>query len=304
MILSKNNHIHRGMAILIVMLLCTSVVYAQKAVQKSDKLKPRWCMHLTEIGRFRHYETNEYTYEYKCIKSIGPNLNSLKANRKFDLQDGLQQTYKIESNSTAEFTHLNQNGDYNDTDSYSIIFHMTSSSEKFECLFIDDYWERNDDGEYILYSLYAVSIPGVKPHFDDFKTTTDYPWHSGVVRSLVPGCGQIYKGSKVKGGLIIAAEAIGVGGIVTSFSMKSSYEKLMQEDPKHLKEYSMSADMWQNIGYGCIAFTAAVYIYNLIDAAIAPGARRVIVYPREKTFTIAPSVMNDGSIGIAMKYNF
>ena len=86
--------------------------------------------------------------------------------------------------------------------------------------------------------------------------------------------------------------------------MKASYEKLMQEDPKHIKDYSLSANMWQNIGYGCIAFTAAVYIYNLIDAAVAPGARRVIVLPRENVFTIAPAVTHDGSVGIAMKYNF
>lgn len=294
----------RSVAILVAMLFSSSFVYARRVIDASDQLKPRWCEHVDETGRLRNSKTGEYTYEYKPIRSVGMDLSPLKANRPLKLKEYFQSTYRIEGDSKTEYTHLNANGKTSDTDSYTITFRTISSSEEFECVFIDDYWERYDDGEYVLYSLYAVSIPGVKPHFDDFKTTTDYPWHSGVVRSLVPGWGQIYKGSKVKGGLIIAAEAIGVGGIVTSYSMKSSYEKLMQEDPKHLKEYSMSADMWQNIGYGCIAFTAAVYIYNLIDAAIAPGARRVIVYPREKTFTIAPSVMNDGSIGIAMKYNF
>ena len=300
----NNNHVHRGMAILLVMLLCTSVLHARRVIQASDKLQPRWCMHPTETGRFRHYASQEYTDEYKCIKSIGPDLKSLKDYRKFDLQDGLQKTYKIESNSTAEFTHFNQDGDYHDSDSFSITFHMTSTSEKFDCQFIDDYWERYDDGEYVLYTLYAVSIPGVKPHFDDFQRVTDYPWNVGFVRSLIPGWGQIYKGSKVKGGLIIAGEALGVGGIVTCYSMKASYEKLIKEDPKHAKEYSMSADMWQNIGYGCIAFTAAVYIYNLIDAAVAPGARRVIVLPREQTMTLAPYVSYEGSAGLAMKFNF
>lgn len=304
MILFKNNHVYRGIAILLVMLLCTSFIHARRVIQASDKLQPRWCMHPTEIGRYRHYATQEYTYDYKCIKSIGPDLKSLKASRKLDLQEGLQQTYKIEGNSTAEFTHLNQNGDYHDTDSYSIIFHMTSTSEKFDCQFIDDYWERYADGEYVLYTLYAVSIPGTEPHFDSYQPSTHYEPAKGLVRSLIPGWGQIYKGSKIKGGLIITGEAIGVGGIITCYSMKSSYEKLMQEDPKHLKEYSMSADMWQNIGYGCIAFTAAVYIYNLIDAALAPGARQIRVYPRDHAFKVSPNVTMDGSVGFAMKYNF
>lgn len=168
---------------------------------------------------------------------------------------------------------------------------------------IDEYWERKN-GLYYVTRLYAKSELHGKPIFDEVAYKTDYPPAEGLVRSLIPGWGQIYKGSKTKGCLIIAGEAVGVGGIVLSYSMKSSWEKLMREDPKHLKDYSMSADMWQNIGYGCIAFTAAIYIYNLLDAAFAPGARRVIVLPRQQAMTLAPTVTIDGSVGIAMKYNF
>ena len=48
----------------------------------------------------------------------------------------------------------------------------------------------------------------------------------------------------------------------------------------------------------------AVDIYNLIDAAVAPGARRVIVLPRQQSLTVTPSISYDGSVGIAMRYKF
>ena len=289
---------HRGIVIFVAMLLCANFTYARNVIQTSDNKRPHWCERIDNILRYN------VSYEYKCIVNSGMNIFPLRTDRIQALKDYYQQEYKIEGNADIEYVHHNENGNIHQTDSYKLTFHTKSSVQEFECIFIDEYWERYDDGEYRLFTLYAISIPNIKPQFDTYTLSTHYKFFEGFVRSLVPGWGQIYKGSKVKGGLIIAAEAIGVGGIVTSYSMKSSYEKLMQEDPKHLKEYSMSADMWQNIGYGCIAFTAAVYICNLIDAAVAPGARRVIVLPRQQTIGFAPSVSYDGSIGIAMKYNF
>ena len=64
----------------------------------------------------------------------------------------------------------------------------------------------------------------------------------------------------------------------------------------------MLADTWTNIGYGCMAFTAAVYIYNLIDAAVAPGGRRVVIKNRSN-FALYPAVSYD-AIGLAFTYKF
>lgn len=299
MILKMNiSLMHRSIVIVVAILLCVPFGYARKVVYSSDSKRPHWCERTDDIMRYN------FTYEYKCIVGAGLDLSSLRANRVLNLKDFFQAEYKIVGDSKTEYTHSNKNGDSYDTDSYEIIFHTKTSVQKFECIFIDEYWEQYADGEYRLYSLYAVSIPNTIPQFDTYTLSSHYKPSEGFVRSLIPGWGQIYKGSKVKGGLIITGEAIGVGGIVLSYSMKSSWEKLMQEDPKHIKEYSLNADMWQNIGYGAIAFTAAIYIYNLIDAAVAPGARRVIVLPRQQIVSFAPTVTMDGSVGFAMKYNF
>lgn len=294
----NNNVFKRSIAVFAVLLLLTPIIQARQIVDKSDNIRPHWMERTDDIYRYN------YSYEYKCILNEGRNLQSLIDNRLINFALFMQQTNKIDGTVDRNVLSTNVNGEMNTHTIYKIAYKTQTSIEEFDCIYIDMYWELDSNGIYHLYTLFAVSIYGITPQFDTYTLSTHYKPSEGLARSFVPGWGQIYKGSKTKGGLIIAGEALGVGGIVTCYSMKASYEKLMQEDPKHIKDYSMSADMWQNIGYGCIAFTAAIYIYNLIDAAVAPGSRRVIVYPRDNSISIAPSITKDGSVGFAMKLNF
>lgn len=284
------------------MLLCFFWSTTALGFPKSDKLKPTWMN-----GDLPLPSNNTYMYEVhsaigstldetrnKCYQELVTNSGNLAGafiSEDFSSKTESKQEYVngVLNEKIIEFNHT--------------IIHSKGDEHTLYSICIDEYWERKG-GLYYVTRLYAKSELHGKPIFDEVEYKTDCPPLDGFLRSLVPGWGQIYKGSKTKGGLIIVGEALGVGGIVASFSMKSSYEKLMVEDPKHRKDYSMSADMWQNIGYGCIAFTAAVYIYNLIDAAVAPGARRVIVLPRASALNISPVVTYDGSVGLAMKYNF
>lgn len=162
---------------------------------------------------------------------------------------------------------------------------------------LDEYVEMLSPGKYKVYLLVQTAK---HPNYDYEPVTVSdkYPFSA---RCFVPGMAQFYKGSMAKGGVIIGAEVLGVAGIVLSYCMKASDERLMQEDPKHMAEYNARANMWQNIGYGAIAFTAAVYLYNLIDGAVAPGKKRVFV---NNSLAIAPIVTYDGNVGFAMKYNF
>lgn len=166
---------------------------------------------------------------------------------------------------------------------------------------IDEYWYYTPEWAYG-YFLVQVSKEKECTNWEKVEmNTTKYPFSA---RCFVPGMAQFYKGSNLKGGLIIGGEVLGVAGIVTSFSMKSSYEKLMQEDPKHKTAYSSSADMWQNIGYGCIAFTAAVYIYNVIDGAIAPGRKHIQLGSKSYELAFAPMLTTRGDVGLVAQYKF
>ena len=133
--------------------------------------------------------------------------------------------------------------------------------------------------------------------------TTKYPFSA---RCFVPGMAQIYKGSKVKGGLIIGGEVLGVAGIVTSFSMKGQNERWARESSKakDVQYYTDRADMWQNIGFGAIAFTAAIYVYSIIDGAIAPGKKHIQIGSKSYNYALAPIVTTRGDLGLAMRVNF
>ena len=287
--------------IIFAVLLCFLWSTITLARTKSDILKPTWI-----DGDLPIPSNNTYMYEIhsgignsidearnQCYEELVINSSTLGGAlvyEDFTSQSTLKQKY-TNGYLNEEIEEINKS-----------IAHSKGHEHQLYSICVDEYWEHKN-GKYYVIRLYAKSELQGTPVFDELEYK-NYYGVEGFVRSLVPGWGQIYKGSKVKGGLIIVGEALGVGGIVTSYSMKASYEKLMQEDPKHKKDYSMSADMWQNIGYGCIAFTAAVYIYNLIDAAVAPGARRVMVLPRQQTMLLSPYVSYDGNVGIAMRYNF
>lgn len=51
----------------------------------------------------------------------------------------------------------------------------------------------------------------------------------------------------------------------------------MKEYPKFHDFYNNKATTWKNVRNVAIGVGAGLYIYNLIDAAVAPGRRRVIV---------------------------
>lgn len=277
-------------------------IYSQKIIATSDKIAPRWTQRVDDIARY------DMSYEYKVVGNEGPDLQSLKDNRLINFALFMQQVNKIDGEVERNTLGTNLNGNMDTRTTHKLSYKTKTDVYEFECVLIDEYWclMSHPDGTkyYRLLSLFAVSTTSNRrAYFDSYSLSTHYKFSEGGLRSLVPGWGQLYKGSMAKGLSIIGAETLGVGGIVASYSMKSSYEKLMQEDPRHMKEYSILADTWTNIGYGCIAFAAAVYIYNLIDATVAPGARRVIVKSNHPNFSLYPAAMNN-TIGIAGVYKF
>ncbi len=161
---------------------------------------------------------------------------------------------------------------------------------------IDEYCERIQGGEYRVYLL-AQTAKNPTYQLESVTITNKYPFSARV---FVPGMAQIYKGSKVKGGVIIGMEALGVGGIVTSFCMKSSYENMMHQDKKHMADYANKADTWLNVGYGCIAFTAAVYVYNLIDGIVARGNDHIVV-KKNHDFSCVPIIDRYGNACLAFQ---
>ena len=120
---------------------------------------------------------------------------------------------------------------------------------------------------------------------------------------LCPGAGQLVKGQYLKGGLILGGEVIGIAGIITSFSMKASNDRLVKQDAKHGTTYAQRADTWQNVGYGFIGLAAAVYVYSLIDV-IASRPTDAAINKAMESLTFAPVYSPQSGLGLAMQIKF
>ena len=185
-------------------------------------------------------------------------------------------------------------------------------------------YEEQKNGKIIYYFLYQISKGVNVPNFDkcdcnsrkiqDGMINQDKNLRQTAIKhiqtraipasALCPGAGQMVKGQYLKGGLILGGEVIGVGGIITAFSQKASYERLILQDPKHAVQYADMADTWQNVGYGFIGVAAAVYIYSLIDV-IATRPSDSAINKVMESLTLAPMYSyQDGSVGLAMQIKF
>ena len=146
-------------------------------------------------------------------------------------------------------------------------------------------------------TLYQVAlVPNAV--FDNYTLTTSYasdPATWGL--SLIPGAAQMHKGSYLKGGIIMGGSVALAGGLIAFESLRSSYvAKISQTHSADVKKaYNTKAGNCATFRNICIGGLAALYIYNIVDAYIAPGARRVIV---------SPAATPPGQYGMAVSYTF
>lgn len=130
-------------------------------------------------------------------------------------------------------------------------------------------------------TLYQVAlVPNAI--FDKYTLTTSYandPATWGL--SLIPGAAQMHKGSYVKGGVIMGGSVVLAGGMIAFENMRSEYmSKISQTHSADTKKaYKNKANNCETARNLCIGGFAALYIYNIVDAFIAPGARRIIITP-------------------------
>ncbi len=150
---------------------------------------------------------------------------------------------------------------------------------QLNCRRVSEYWKRNRSGTYEFHYLYQVAAPGQNGPYDYTATTTKYGGQ-GLWRSMiVPGWGQMHKGSYVKGGLILGGTAALAGGIIATESIRSSYAKKinMTHNVEEKKLFAKRTNQFSTVRNVCIGAAGALYLYNIIDAIVAPGAERIIV---------------------------
>lgn len=164
---------------------------------------------------------------------------------------------------------------------------------------LDEYAEEVGYNNWRVYLL-VQTLKHPQYSFENITVTDQYPFSA---RAFVPGMQQLYKGQKAKGIMFIAAEVACVGGIVVSEGLRTSNINLINSthNAQQRAQYTDKANMWQNVRNGFIAATAAVYVWNVVDALAAKGPR--YVKQGSAQFALAPYT-NGETVGFAMNVKF
>lgn len=263
--------------------------------------KPKW------IDNTPH-ELN-HTYKFVEVVSTGSTIELARHNAKemleddTQLQEGIRVYRRTKDNTTIDKSRVN-GGKLQETKQQHIEIETTVDGEQYhlQAVKVDEY-PTTSGGIVTLHTLYMVALCD-EPVFDRTYLTTSYGV-TPVAMSIVPGLGQWYKGSKVKGASLFAAEAVAAAGIIVCDNQKASYIKKAKEQPKFIKEYSSKADTWETGRNICIGVAAGIWVYNIVDAIVAKGARRVVVRRADGSgLSMAPFATPDGGAGVSFAFRF
>lgn len=281
----------RWIYLIVSVLLVFCMNMTSTAQTKSDKIKPRW---LRSIPK-----SSNSSYLFVRTESSGKHLNDARGASLADLAAdlGLEKGVNAVTNyKSLEYEHSETSGDVNSyasLEDFQVTSEINGKPVSFNAKVIDEYWEKSPSGNVVLKRLYAHSVIDKKVQFDSFRLTEKYhndPATWGL--SLIPGAAQMHKGSYLKGGLIMGgAVALAAGALVAENLRNVNKGKIAQTHSADVKkQYNDRVNTCATVRNICLGGLAAVYIYNIIDAFVAPGARRVIVTPS-----------SDG-VGVAYKF--
>ena len=261
-------------------LLCTLLLNTSMTLTAANSAgsKPQWVSKGEEI--LNTQRTND-TYYFKVIQSMGADLQMLRNQRTVALSEYIGQRHHLSGQATTELTNLQQGQDVQSSSSFRMTFTNDVNTPVFYAQFIDEYWERMDNGDYRYYALFAVSDRGDQTVFDRFDVTRTYGT-APIFMSIIPGAGQLYKGNTVKGWCMLGGAVLGVGAIVFCENERASYTTKIKEQPKHAQTYKTKADNYETARNVAIGVTGALVVWSVIDAAVAPGVTRIKVRPSEQ----------------------
>lgn len=249
------------------------------------------------------------TYKFVEIVSSGLTISSARANALSNLAQDEQLGHAVEASvETGLLSKVNQtikNGEMNESisDNMNIDVNLKGHKYSLQAVKVDEYVEGKKYGEVLLHTLFMVALSD-NPHFDRAHVTNSYGAEP-IFMSIIPGMGQWYKGCKVKGVSIFAAEAVTIAGIIVCENQRGSYIKKSKENPKFAKEYSDKADKWATGRNITIGVAAGLWLYNIIDAAVAKGARKVVLKTTNGSrLAMSPFATFEGTVGMSLAYKF
>lgn len=234
-------------------------------------------------------------FEYRVARGEGGTLSDAR-NDAFSrlLADlGNKAGVTVNSQTLAEIkSSLNYNaGVGNYQESTTNITSHKIDREGFKAAFtkVSEYYEYAY-GRYLLWELYEVSsgaaFTAIIPEY-----TTHYGGSALWRSAIVPGWGQFHKRKTLKGVLFLSAEAVlAVGAVFCEMRRADNYRKSQETTSLPIiKEYRGRADDWELYRNVALGATAGVYLWNVLDAALAKGKIKYAGIPRNMHLTMSES---------------
>jgi hypothetical protein len=275
------------------------------AQRSSASIPPRWLHKLPT-------PTNS-SFHYELQTAIAPTLDQARTKSLDQVvsYSGLKNGVVVVGEATTN-KRVNQqwvNGRLTETKDVSLdkTISTKGSEQKLYINWVAEYWKYRH-GRYTLSTVYAKSELGEAPLFDNLVLTDRYGAR-GFFRSLIiPGWGQMYKGSTAKGCWILGGAAVLTGGIIYTESMRQDYadKRSRTHNTSLIKSYRTKCDNWRTARNVAIGAAGALYVYNLVDALVAPGAQRIVVhnYGRGRSLTVLPTPTTDGGAALSAMIDF
>ena len=282
--------------VLMTVVCCQNVMLAG---EKSDKIKPKWLTHSLPEPQSSSYIFVRSHGESSSLAGA-KQMAFISMSQRLESERGLTVNTNVQTRERLYQNQKSSGGEYEQ----EITLDVTENGHqlKIVCREIDDYWVESS-GKYEVDVLYTVTNKNAYGGSYDDKITVTAKYPGVGFLSIIPGVGQFYKGSAVKGSFVLAGEVAAAGGIILCENTRASYVKKMQEQPKHASEYNSLADTWETGRNICIGAAAAIYIYNIIDAFASTGAKHVVVQKGHASLSAVPYV-DDSSVGVCLALKF
>lgn len=265
----------RRVTLIVVLLLCNILMMAQR----SSALKPRWMTSHLPIPQNNTYifvketgtgSTIDQAFE-ACLNQLATDKTLLSA-----------ASVSRKSENSTEIHQNIHNGVLDEIIDkvYNINVAIDGQKTTLQAYRIDDYYETiNENGrqKYLMSVLYESAIQP-NPVFNYARANSEYGIKDNW-RAIIPGWAQMHKGDFVKGGIVMGgAVALAGGGFLCRLTKEDYKYKMSNTHNANVKQQYATKINNLNTGmYICVGGLAALYIYGIIDAFIAPGAKRIEV---------------------------
>ena len=259
-------------------------------VAQPSSLKPKW---LKETPKARNS-----TYEFKSFRVQASSPREAKLMLPDEAAYYLERSFDVEGVSVelpdVSQRYRNGDADVSTTTQLHDVVQTTAGKVNVTLRVIDEYRDGKDN-----YFLCAIPNPEARRITYDPVMVTEKYGAKGLM-SIIPSLGQFYKHHYLKGGLILGGSVALAGGVIFTHMTYRDYEQKISltHNVHEMKVYKNRSNHFKLARNICIGALGALYIYNLIDACVTPGARYVKFIKSDKrgnTYALMPSVSFDGT---------